>query len=233
MGKGPVGARSMHQRCVGCDEINSAWSPEGRLCPAHRHRPEQPAPQWVGAVAALERDDRAAVSERVPHSLPERRGNKTARAVQAGRAGFHTPRIDASALPPRSGTPRACYRKPSRAIAHVTADLRPLVRCTVFDAITGSLTRYRARIGPLCFRYRSASLAIVLHAVRDRDETFPLTMLRPVRNAPRSSAYGGRRTWAGDCAAASARESHAPKSNSARGTGHPSALFRDAIRLTD
>ena len=33
---------------------------EGRLCPAHRHRPEQRTPQGVGAIAAFERDDRAA-----------------------------------------------------------------------------------------------------------------------------------------------------------------------------
>ena len=124
------------RRCVGCDEINSAWSPDGRLSPAHRHRPEQPAPQWVGAIAAIERDDRAAVSERVPHRLPSSGGNRPARAVQAGRAGFHTPRIDASAVPPRSGTPRTCYRKPSRVVAHVTAALRRPVQSLVRKALT-------------------------------------------------------------------------------------------------
>ena len=79
-------------RCVGCDEKNSEGSPGGRLCPAHRHRPEQPTPQGVGAVAAFERNDRAAVSERVPRCLPDDRGNKVRRAVQVCGGTLHTSR---------------------------------------------------------------------------------------------------------------------------------------------
>ena len=55
----------------------------GRLCSAHRHRPEQLTPQEVGAVAAFERDDRAATFGHVPSCLPSNRGNKGRRAAQA------------------------------------------------------------------------------------------------------------------------------------------------------
>ena len=34
--------QALRNECVGCDEKNSAWSPNGRLRPAHRVRPEQP-----------------------------------------------------------------------------------------------------------------------------------------------------------------------------------------------
>ena len=108
----------------------------GRLCPAHRHRPEQPAPQGFAAVAAFERDDRVAVSERVPHRLPGGRGNRMARAVQAGRTGFHTSRTGASAFPPRCGTPGTCFRKPSRADALVTAAWRRPVQSHVRETLT-------------------------------------------------------------------------------------------------
>ena len=37
---------------------------DGWLCPAHRHRREQPKPQWFGTVAANERDDRTAARVR-------------------------------------------------------------------------------------------------------------------------------------------------------------------------
>ena len=61
---------------------------EAGLCPALRHRPEQPSPQWVEAVAAFERDDRAAVTVRVPHRLPDSRGNRTGCGVQTAMADF-------------------------------------------------------------------------------------------------------------------------------------------------
>ena len=61
---------------------------EAGLCPANRHRPEQPSPQRFEAVAAFERDDRAAVTVRVPHRLPDGRGNRTGRAVQTAMADF-------------------------------------------------------------------------------------------------------------------------------------------------
>ena len=83
---------SQHHRCVRCDEKNSEWSPNPGLCPAHRHRPEQPTPQGVGAVAAFERDDRAATFGRVPRCLPSNRGNKTRRTVQVDCGTLHTPR---------------------------------------------------------------------------------------------------------------------------------------------
>ena len=36
--------------------IKDSMESDGRLCPAHRHRSEQPTPQGVGAFAAIERD---------------------------------------------------------------------------------------------------------------------------------------------------------------------------------
>ena len=83
--------------CGMCGEINSAWSPNGRLCPSHRHRPEQPTPQGVGAVAAIERGDRAAIFGRVPRCLPGNKGNKTPLAVQARGGIPHTHRAPTTA----------------------------------------------------------------------------------------------------------------------------------------
>ena len=79
-----IGRRKFSTRpsCVGCDEKRLRRESEAGLCPAHRHRLKQPAPQWVEALATSERDDRAAVSERVPHRLPDSRGYRTGCDVQ-------------------------------------------------------------------------------------------------------------------------------------------------------
>ena len=129
---------------MGCDEKNSAWSPDGPICPAHRHRPEQPTPQGVEAIAAIERDDRAANSERVPHRLPDSRGNKTLRVVQPGGAGFHTSRTGVSSLPAAHRMPVTRYRKPSRAVAHVTVASRREAQCPVNMVITGPVDLFPA-----------------------------------------------------------------------------------------
>ena len=94
---------------------------DGRWCPAHRHRPEQPTPQGFGAVAAIERDDRATISVRVPRCLPDGRGNKTRRTVQPAVA-FRTHRALALAatvgtvhsLLPRTGSTVTCSRTAER-----------------------------------------------------------------------------------------------------------------------
>ena len=51
----------------------------------------------VVARVAIERDDRAAISERVPRCLPSNRGNKTRRAVQARGGVIHTTRTGTGA----------------------------------------------------------------------------------------------------------------------------------------
>ena len=65
---------------------------DGRFRPAHRHGPGRPLPQGAGARAAIEREDRTAISERVPCGLPRTRGNRSRGAVQACRD-IHTTRI--------------------------------------------------------------------------------------------------------------------------------------------
>ena len=64
-----------------------------RFRPAHRHGPGRPVPQGSGARAAIEREDRTAISERVPCGLPRTRGNRSHDAVQACRNIPHTTRI--------------------------------------------------------------------------------------------------------------------------------------------
>ena len=66
---------------------------DGRFRPAHRHGPGRPVPQGAGARAAIEREDRTAISERVPCGLPRTRGNRSRGGVQACRNIPHTTRI--------------------------------------------------------------------------------------------------------------------------------------------
>ena len=76
--QGACSARQGTQKRVCARRQRAAWGVEtrlrmesdGRPRPSHRRRPKPPLPQGFGALAALERDDRAAVSERVPHRLP-------------------------------------------------------------------------------------------------------------------------------------------------------------------
>ena len=77
---------------------------DGHLRPAHRHRLGRPPPQGLEARAALERDDRPAVSERVPHRLPVTRGNRTPRTRQAGGDELHIMRTVTIAAP-KCGSP--------------------------------------------------------------------------------------------------------------------------------
>ena len=93
---------------------------KGRLSPAHRDRLGRPAPQGFGAVAAFERDDRAAITVRVPHRLPDSRGNRTGRGVQTAIADF-THRAPAA----------RCYRR-AAAFVH-----------TLPQFFVGACTRYR------------------------------------------------------------------------------------------
>ena len=96
----------------------------------HRCRPEHPTPQGIGAVAAFERDDRAATFGRAPRCLPDDKGNKTRRAVQA-RGGI--PRHWSTSCAPRTcgaaGEPRgtrSCARlRAGRRSGRVTGDLLP------------------------------------------------------------------------------------------------------------
>ena len=128
---------------------------------AHRFGPGKPVPQGFGAVAALERDDRTAVSERVPPRLPGGRGNRPARGVQARGAGFHTSRTGGSLLPPRSGAGYTCYLKPSRAGSHVTAAPARAVQCPVVQGDGGG-------IDSLPRKHRAAMISLPLRTGGER-----------------------------------------------------------------
>ena len=101
----------------------------GGLCPAHRHRPGQPTPQGVGAIAAFERDDRAATlgAFRVVF-LTKRVTKRGARCKRA--AAFLTHRAPAPApaaawvqpLPQRTGKGCTWSRTASASLA--TASVR-------------------------------------------------------------------------------------------------------------
>ena len=109
---------------MGCEIINPYWGREGQSCPAHRFRPETPAPQGIGAVAAIKRGDRPAISERVLRCRPGDKGSKARRAVQAVGGVLHTSRTGTGAragplpqrtraaahVPPSSRAPRTCSR---------------------------------------------------------------------------------------------------------------------------
>ena len=149
---------------------NSEGSPDGRLCPAHRHWPEQPTPQGVGAVAAIERDDRAAVSERVPRCLPGTRGNKMRREVQARGGTLHTSRTG-NGDGGRAGSPvTAAHREPPHMFPH---RIHPSRTCSRSAGAGGArpddqgdvcpFTRYRPRSREHRTRYRSA---LVFHVVQ-------------------------------------------------------------------
>ena len=102
---------------------------DGRFRPAHRHGPGRPVPQGSGARAAIEREDRTAISERVPCGLPRTRGNRSHDAVQAwpehsshdphsgGGAGFTRSRDAGRAdahVPHLSRLPYTCSRTAGR-----------------------------------------------------------------------------------------------------------------------
>ena len=151
---------ALHQRCVGCEENNPYGGRERLGFPAHRYRPGTPAPQGVGAVAAIERDDRAATPERVPRCHPGGTGNKTCRTVQVGGDVRHTWRtgagVRAGSLPQRTA-----------AAAHVPLNRWVPRTCSCSAEIGGAIavaqdigspfTRYRGRRDGRRIRYRSVS----------------------------------------------------------------------------
>ena len=128
--------------CVGCDEKNSAGSPLGDRCPAHRQRSEQPPPQGYGTFAAIERDDRSAMPVRVPRYLRDDRGNKVRNGSQANEGILHIPRTGSGGGGPRWITR---YRRAAWNEAHVSTSQtirrtisRSAVRCR--DAPDSALT---------------------------------------------------------------------------------------------
>ena len=169
---------------------------EAGLCPALRHRPEQPSPQWVGAVAASERDDRAAVTVRVPHRLPDRRGNRTGCGVQTAMADF-THRAPAARCYRCAATvvhtlPQffadACTRYRRSAHHDARAGVRAMARLR---------TRFRARMERLCFRYRSASARSASPAAASppaRSTAAERTITGVVMTTPASRRTGARRS---------------------------------------
>ena len=146
--------------CVGCEENNPYGGRERLGFPAHRYRLGTPAPQGVGAVAAIERDDRAATPERVPRCRPGNTGNKTCRTVQVGGDVRHTWRTGAGA---RAGS----LPQSTAAAAHVPQTSRPAYTCSrnaeiggaiaVAQGIGSPFTRYRGRRNGRRIRYRSVS----------------------------------------------------------------------------
>ena len=60
------------------------------LCAARRYPIAGPRPQWVGALAALERDDEPAIPERVQCCRPASGGNQVRGAVQSPEGILHT-----------------------------------------------------------------------------------------------------------------------------------------------
>ena len=81
---------------------------EWRSCPAHRPRPKPPLSQGFGALAALERDDRATVSVRVPRCRPVNRDNKIASWVQSIGTILHTWRTGIGIVTGAHRCPRTC-----------------------------------------------------------------------------------------------------------------------------
>ena len=141
------------------------------MCPAHRHRPEQPTPQGVGAVAAFERNDRAAVSERVPRCLPDDRGNKVRRAVQVCGGTLHTSRTG-NGDGARAGSPvTAAHREPPHMFPH------------------------RSRLSRTCFRSAGTGGA----RPGDQGDVYPFTRYRPRsrehRTRSRSHSYSTSCKW--------------------------------------
>ena len=119
----------MKRTCsVWCENQDPDGGPDGRSRPAHRDWLEAPAPQGFGAAAAIERDDRAAITERVPRCHPGSTGNKTCRTVQVGGGVHHTWRTGAGA---RAGS----LPQRTAAAAHVPAAQRSAVRSPLLKTL--------------------------------------------------------------------------------------------------
>ena len=155
---------------MGCEGRSSHWSPNRRSCRTHRVGPGRPSLQGFGTVAALERDDRSVISERVPRCLPDNGGNEVRRAVQAAGGILHTSRTGsgarvgslpwrmsaASHVPPISRAPHTCSRGAGTGGASVGV-----------QGEGSPFTRYRERWRERCTRYRGVSLAGAMDRRRD------------------------------------------------------------------
>ena len=176
-------------------------------------------PQGFGAVAAFERDNRAAVSGRVPHRLPGGRGNRPARGVQARGAGFHTSRTGGLPLPPRSGAGCTCYLKPSRAGSHVTAAPARAVQCPDVQGDGGG-------IDSLPRKHRAAMISLPLRTGGERASRAAQDTGRGVRTGADTSAAGGADGRAGRGAAT--RDADAERAATSAGR---SAFVRPTRRM--
>ena len=207
---------------------------DGRLCPAHRHRPVRPPPQGFGARAAFERDDRAATFGRVPRCLPGNRGNKTRHAVQAGGGIPHTSRTGGSdggrapsrvtaaqqwpghMFPQRSRPSRTCSRSAAadRAIAGVQGD----------GGTVHALPRtHRGAAHPLPRRGGGRSTS--------RRAEWLSRLERPERMRCRSACAPPRRLWCGEkCGAGRAPVPHLRRRDRPQLTSGPSAGSRCRAR---
>ncbi len=83
--------------------------------------PETPALQGNGAVAAIERDDRSAIFERVPRCRPSNKSNRTRRGVQTAGSSLHTWRIEAGGVTSAARASPHMFRGAGGRHAHVTA----------------------------------------------------------------------------------------------------------------
>ena len=129
--------------CLGCGQNRLRKESDGHACTAHLRRPKPPPLQGVGALAAPERDDRAATPERVPHRLPA--AEVTACGVTCKPA---MPVFTHCAPTTRCDwRQRPRYRISAPAISHVTADQATLIQAPPCKAMLPSFTRWRPQMG--------------------------------------------------------------------------------------
>ena len=108
------------------------------MCPAHRYRLEAPAPQGFGAVAAIERDDRPAVTERVPRCRPAMKVIKRAARWKC-QAAFITHGAPGSAPLPRR-TSAAVHVPPNRLASRTCSRKRKRGRRTRYRGVSSTRT---------------------------------------------------------------------------------------------
>ena len=108
------------------------------MCPAHRYRLEAPAPQGFGAVAAIERDDRPAVTERVPRCRPATKVIKRAARWKC-QAAFITHGAPGSAPLPRR-TSAAVHVPPNRLASRTCSRKRKRGRRTRYRGVSSTRT---------------------------------------------------------------------------------------------
>ena len=103
--------------CVKCGQNRLPQESERHTCPAHRRRPKPPLPQGVGALAAPERNDRAATPERVPHRLPAAEVTKRGTARKPARSDF-THRASAARRDRHGNVVTVTQGEPSHMLPH-------------------------------------------------------------------------------------------------------------------